>query len=738
MMAAKTPKPRKKASKKTAPKKTAKASGIEKRATKKAAKTPKPKKTASKMSAKASGLKKTAPKKAAKTPKPKKTASKMSAKASGLKKKASKKKAKAPAIEETPEELRARNLTAFEKHMPQLHPFLVNHKPQSTLVYTEDGEPDVEFRGVKLYDGRGAYTYAKEQLGTFWRAPNRMFFNLMDSSNLDSHAGLFGAKLMKRAMEDGIVFRKVPDSKDCYFMIIMGIGLAPHLMELIDETKCQHVILIEPNMEFLFHSTFVFDWAELFEQFTSGRRIQIVGASKPEDIAAAVKTTIRSENPSGLDGTYFYTHYHNAALRDALDDLYGGELAIGMLGLGFFEDEINMVAQTYANLQPGKSRIMAEITTTIDIPVIIAAAGPSLDGCLDLIKEYQDDVVIIGCGSALDPLIAKGIVPDFLVLLERDPDLLPFMQGSAEEYDLSGICLVGATNVYPGISDLYDDAIFFFRPGISSFPVLSQNQNQMMAKPDPLVANGAVSFAQRAGFREFYFFGVDVGAKNPDYHHSKGSWYTTKGMKMEFGFDSIEPGNFGGTVSSAKVFNWSRITLENSIKAFSVGRHYYNCSDGALIEGAMPKHPSTLTLKKVGNKREVVKDIIEKFPIYTTEEVDEVWEKADLFNAIPAFKDKLVKVLEDNDFSSMSYMVEAMKLLKPPQIDDGVAMIYRGTVFQVLMLLHSYGMRLPSEESKTKFHDIACEEFEKLLDQMKDEALDFFEAVQSGTHVWNT
>ncbi|MCH7485710.1 MAG: hypothetical protein IIC04_01835, partial [Proteobacteria bacterium] len=213
---------------------------------------------------------------AARTPEPKKKASKKAAKTPKPKKKTAKKAARTPAaeaaVEETPEELRARNLEAFEKHMPQVHPFLVNHSPQSTLVYTEDGEPDVEFRGVRLYDGVGAFTYARKQLDTFWKNPSRLFFNLMDSKNLDSHAGLFGAKLMKRAMDDGFVFRKVPDSKDCYFMVIMGIGLAPHLKELIDETKCQHVIMFEPNMEFLYHSTFVFDWGELFEKFTGGRR----------------------------------------------------------------------------------------------------------------------------------------------------------------------------------------------------------------------------------------------------------------------------------------------------------------------------------------------------------------------------------------------------------------------------------------------------------------------------------
>ena len=253
-----------------------------------------------------------------------------------------------------------------------------------------------------------------------------------------------------------------------------------------------------------------------------------------------------------------------------------------------------------------------------------------------------------------------------------------------------------------------------------------------------MVANGALSFAQRTGFHEFYFFGVDVGAKDPDYHHSKFSWYNTKGMQMDYALDTTTPGNFGGTVTSAGVFLWSKKSLEQSIMALSGGRHYYNCSDGGLIEGAIPKHPSTVSLPDVAKKRDVVKDLIDKFPFYTEENFERAWSKADLHNTIPEFCEKLSSRLKENDFSDMSYLSEAMTLLRPGNIDDGVAMLFRGSVYQMLMLIHSYGERMTSDEDREAFQKIAREEFSDCLEELRDEVLEIFSSVESDSHVWNT
>lgn len=638
---------------------------------------------------------------------------------------------------ETPEELRARNLETFRKCSEPIYRDLLNYEPKSTLVYTDSGEPDVEFMGTRLYGGRGAHTYAREQLDSFWRTPNRLYQSLMDSRVLDNHSGEFGTAMMKRVLKSGVSFKVIPESRSAYFLVVMGIGLAPHLDELVGETSCRCLLLVEPNLELLHHSTYVYDWSKLIEKFGASRQIQFVLTSKPEEISRAIQGTIRVQNPAGLDGTVFYSHYPNSILHKAHDDLRRQDIAVGMMGLGFFEDEINMIAQTYQNLRHGKMRIMDSIEGNMSIPAFIVGSGPSLDETLPIIKANQDRAVIIGCGSALDPLLANGITPDFLVLLERDPDLLPFQQGTSREFDMSGICLVGATNLYPGITDLYDETIMFFRPGISSYPLFKRSTHQMMAKPDPLVANGALSFAQRTGFRDFYFFGVDVGAKDADYHHSKYSWYNTKGMQIGYALDTKTQANFGGTVTTGTVFLWSKNGLEQSIRMLSGGRHYYNCSDGGLIQGAIPLHPSRLSLPKVKSKRRLVRELIDRFPFYSKEDFDEAWATADVHRTIPAFCKQLGDCLKENDFSDMGYLTEAMKLLKPGSIDDGVAMLFRGSVYFMLMLLHSYGQRISTRKERTRFQRIARQEFTRALKRMADEALEFFDAVEAETHAWN-
>jgi hypothetical protein len=49
-------------------------------------------------------------------------------------------------------------------------------------------------------------------------------------------------------------------------------------------------------------------------------------------------------------------------------------------------------------------------------PIIIVGSGPSLDKNINLLKNLYDKVIIIACGSAIEPLTLKGIIPHFLML----------------------------------------------------------------------------------------------------------------------------------------------------------------------------------------------------------------------------------------------------------------------------------------------------------------------------------
>ena len=51
-------------------------------------------------------------------------------------------------------------------------------------------------------------------------------------------------------------------------------------------------------------------------------------------------------------------------------------------------------------------------------PAVLVAAGPSLDQSLPLLKEVQDNCVIIAVDSAVTPLTNAGIMPDFVTTLD--------------------------------------------------------------------------------------------------------------------------------------------------------------------------------------------------------------------------------------------------------------------------------------------------------------------------------
>src|SRR5690606_32739099 len=129
-----------------------------------------------------------------------------------------------------------------------------------------------------------------------------------------------------------------------------------------------------------------------------------------------------------------------------------------------------------------------------DVPAFVVGTGPSLDGLLGFIKENQDKAVIFACGTAIDPLLANGLQPELWVMMERDPAILPQAGETSAMFDVSEVRYAGSTTIYPGVPDFFEEAIYFFRPGLSSTPLFAQHQGQVARVPDPLAANAGLSF----------------------------------------------------------------------------------------------------------------------------------------------------------------------------------------------------------------------------------------------------
>jgi hypothetical protein len=564
---------------------------------------------------------------------------------------------------------------------------------------------------------------------------------------MDKHTATYLGNIEKRFLKDGEEHPIQATNKTSYFLMVLGFGLGYQIEDLLEKTQAKVLFIFEPNIEFLYHSLFVFDWTSLLEKLENKKiELEFLISKDPAEIANGLGGCLRKYNPSGVDGTFLYTHYASAIFNNAIKDFYDRVLKVALMGLGFFEDELHMVMHSYDNLKYGKHRVLraAKPNEVQQLPVFIIGNGPSLDQHIDYIRANMDKAFVIACGTAIDALLENDIKPDMVIQIERSAQHIDLFKYTAENHDISGICMLASSTVYKDIIDLFDDTIFFFRPGLTSYPVFALSHDQILKHPDPSVTNTGLAFAQQLRFREYYLFGCDVGTKDPEYHHSKDSLYAKgsdehgadwfmneeREANRQAAFKHEIPGNFGGVILSDGLLLWTKQALENSIKEYAKGGdQFFNCSDGGLIKGAKPMHPASLNLPEPAQpKAQTVKAFIESFAIYTQENFHDKWSQANLLEEIPKYAQYLIAAFDNNpDLRTRDYMYEIMPSLTRV---SGTSLLMRGTVFLYLMGVEFLLNRTNDEERQQELMDIAIEEGKAMIQALSDEAVEKFSKLE--------
>jgi len=91
-------------------------------------------------------------------------------------------------------------------------------------------------------------------------------------------------------------------------------------------------------------------------------------------------------------------------------------------------------------------------------PVVLVAAGPSLDDTILKLKEYQEKVIIICADVALNKLTSAGVKPDFVVNL----DAHEIIKYAWKDIDTSDLVLVAPTTASPDALKEWKGYIFFY------------------------------------------------------------------------------------------------------------------------------------------------------------------------------------------------------------------------------------------------------------------------------------
>ena len=569
----------------------------------------------------------------------------------------------APPAETDP--LFVKNRRYLERAFPEVAAAVAGCRLEAErLLAVGDDDWDLVRRdGARLY-GKGAGEFARAQEEAFWADVEHSRMSLPPPANIavDRLANGFVTDCLRGAVDAGVRFFEQRCDNSAATVIVYGIGLGPHLTALVNRSECESIILIEPEADLFFHSLFVFDWQAFVETVRRrGGDVGLMVGWDPGATAYTVMSWLNNRYPSLIDGTLFYTHYESDVLA-AIDRDFRMKYEIQVaVGLGFVEDELFMLNNSVRNLEAFEGPMFRRGAPPAGLPAFIVGSGPSVDQSIDRIKEFSDRAVVFSCGTGLEVLLRNGVVPDLHAALENVPEAYDVLAGCAAEHDIRNIILIASTTIDPRIPSLFDTTVFFNRSGVSSYPVFFQGAESILHNAAPMVSNLALSVAREAGCRCLYLFGIDLGARDPAVHHGQDSPY----MRGELEYASRKPlevpGNFGGVVYADNIYLLAKLMKEADIAEFGHGTAYFNCSDGARIDGAEPLRPDQVHISEGARGKEKFRDDLLAHCIHYDGAIFErQWSQRDVVGALDAFRDRLFGAVEEG---SDGY-VEVMRLLR--------------------------------------------------------------------------
>lgn len=386
-------------------------------------------------------------------------------------------------------------------------------------------------------------------------------------------------------------------------MIMFGLGVGYQLEYLIKEHTLEKVFLCEPNPDFFYGSLFAIDWETIFQSIDEEKgKLYINIGDDGTNLFRDLLSQFYSIGPYILNNTFFYQSYYNADLNMAISKLREQLQVVITMG-EYFDHAYHGIAQTKAALQreiPSLIRDPQKVLSFYEreVPVFLVGNGPSLDKSFEVIREWQDQAIIVSCGTTLQVMHRNGIVPDFHAEIEQNRTSYDWASIIGDFEYLKQVSLISCNGIHPDTCDLYKDVYIAFKEGesstVSTLSVIGEKDFSVLQFAFPTVANFACNLFSTLGFKNIYLIGIDMGFINNKNHHSKQSaYYKDDGAEMYDYSKSINtsfvvPGNFRKTVYTKHEFKIAKMVLEQAIATSPKDVSFFNCSDGAQIIGAAP------------------------------------------------------------------------------------------------------------------------------------------------------
>jgi hypothetical protein len=292
-----------------------------------------------------------------------------------------------------------------------------------------------------------------------------------------------------------------------YCLVVGGFALGYHIKAVRDRALDEAIIVVtEPNLRLVASALARVD---LTAALSGGRLIILTEANK-----AQVHQRLQAHMPLVMMGTRFIKHgpserlagdFH-AELRKLLTEF----AAYSRMSL------VTLVANSQITCRNVANNLATYVSTPpLGIlkdrfrgkPAIIVSAGPSLRKNIDLVAAAKGKAVICAVQTTLKPLMARGIVPDFVTSLDYHEVSKQYFEGVE---GLENVHLVAEPKATWGVLDHYPGPISVLDNSFARLLLGDALAAREGLQPGATVAHLAFYLARYLGCDPIVFVGQDL------------------------------------------------------------------------------------------------------------------------------------------------------------------------------------------------------------------------------------
>jgi hypothetical protein len=523
------------------------------------------------------------------------------------------------------------NLDTLKVYVPAIYQQFKSYTPENTwVIIDDDGSPNL-FNNDKCVYEKNARDFCREQVEQYMQLPEVYVLDIpVQPQSVESydHIRVLNKICEKRKRENPIEYRHQMNEERLDLFIMLGAGLGYQIEGIVQQKKIQNLLLCEPSCDVFYAMLHCIELKPIIESCKAlGGTVTFTIGGNAQDPVSAINIFFQNYGHTYIGRFYMFKHYDSVTNDETIEQLK--QLGYRLLfGWGFMEDEIIGLRNTLANIQSGYKicKTKSEFTNNSpQRPVFIAANGPSIDYSMDFLRENQNEIIIISCGTTLKALLKNDITPDIHVEMERPKSMVEYIEGIEKQQEQSSVKLkdiqiVALNTVHPEVLAKFKSPLLLKKNAdVGGVFIQSMDKLGLYAitqYPNPTCVNSAMELVTLLGFKEVYLLGTDFGYVSNEHHHSKDSLYYDKDYESKDAFDALmteslsRKGNFRDSVYTMAIFDSTRINIEFLLSK-NRDVNVYNTADGASIQLTEPTKIERIKFSNTpGNKQEFLKKLL--------------------------------------------------------------------------------------------------------------------------------